>query len=57
MARHSRFHIVGEDEADPPRGLVSWRSPLAQAVIGAEEGDEITMEKPKAEVVIVRVEN
>ncbi len=51
------LRIVGEDEADPARGLVSWRSPLAQAVIGTEEGDEITMEKPKAEIVIVRVEN
>lgn len=51
------LRIVGEDEADPARGLVSWRSPLAQAVIGAEEGDEIEMEKPKAEIVIVRVEN
>ena len=51
------FQIVGEDEADPARGLVNWRSPLAQTVIGAEEGDEITMEKPKAEVVIVRVES
>ena len=45
------FRIVGEDEADPPRGLVSWRSPLAQAVMGAEAGDEIEMEKPKADIV------
>jgi len=51
------FRIVGEDEADPAQGLVSWRSPLAQAVIGAVEGDEIEMEKPKAGIAIVRVEN
>jgi len=51
------FRIVGEDEADPSRGLVSWRSPLAQAVMGAEVGDEIAMEKPKGEIVIVGVEN
>ena len=51
------LRIVGEDEADPARGLVSWRSPLAQAVIGAEEGDEIEMERPKGEIVIVKVQN
>jgi len=51
------FQIVGEDEADPARGLVSWRSPLAQAVLGAKEGDEIEMEKPKAEIAVVKVQN
>ena len=51
------FRIVGEDEADPARGLVSWRSPLAQAVMGTGEGDEIEMEKPKADIAVVRVEN
>jgi transcription elongation GreA/GreB family factor len=51
------LRIVGEDEADPARGLVSWRSPLVQAVMGAEAGDEIEMDKPKVEIVIVRVEN
>jgi transcription elongation GreA/GreB family factor len=55
--RRQAFRIVGEDEADPARGLVSWRSPLAQAVIGAEAGDEIAMEKPKGEIVVVKVQN
>src|ERR1700761_6866400 len=31
--RTQTFSIVGEDEADPPRGAVSFRSPIAQAVI------------------------
>ena len=51
------LRIVGEDEADPARGLVNWRSPIAQAVIGAEDGDEIAMEKPKGEIVVVKVQN
>jgi len=55
--RTQTLRIVGEDEADPARALVSWRGPLAQAVIGGEEGDEIEMEKPKAGIAIVRVEN
>ena len=31
--------IVGDDEADPAAGLVSFSSPLARALIGAGEGD------------------
>jgi transcription elongation GreA/GreB family factor len=52
-----RLRIVGEDEADPKGGLVSWRSPIARAILGAEEGDVAEMQKPPGEIVIVRVEN
>ena len=31
--------IVGDDEADPGAGLISFSSPLARALIGASEGD------------------
>lgn len=31
--------IVGDDEADPAAGLVSWTAPLARAMIGAEAGE------------------
>lgn len=31
--------IVGDDEADPAAGLISFSSPLARALIGAGEGD------------------
>lgn len=31
--------IVGDDEADPAAGLISFASPLARALIGAGEGD------------------
>ena len=50
------FHIVGEDEADPPRGAVSFRAPLAQALIGARVGDIVEMEKPPGEIEILAVE-
>lgn len=33
--------IVGEDEADPARGLLSRASPRARALRGAEAGDEV----------------
>lgn len=35
------FQIVGEDEADITRGLLSVRAPLARALIGGREGDEV----------------
>lgn len=31
--------IVGDDEADPAAGLVSFSAPLSRAMMGAEEGD------------------
>lgn len=33
------IRIVGEDEADPSAGLLGLQAPLAQALIGAGEGD------------------
>jgi len=35
------IRIVGEDEADPPAGLLGLQAPLAQALIGAGEGDRV----------------
>lgn len=54
--RVQAFRIVGEDEADPPRGLVSWRSPLAQAILGARAGEIVEAAKPLGEIEIVSVE-
>ena len=42
----STFEIVGEDEADIHLNKVSYLSPLAEALIGAKVGDEVTWEKP-----------
>lgn len=39
--RRSSFRIVGEDEADPARGLLSWVSPLARELMGKGVGEEI----------------
>ncbi len=35
--------IVGHDEADPASGLIGFASPLAQALMGAEPGEEISL--------------
>ena len=42
-----QYRIVGEDEADIREGLVSIGSPLARALIGKWEGDEIDVAAPK----------
>lgn len=55
--REQRFRIVGVDEADPARGLISFRSPLAAAVIGARAGDVIEADAPLGEIEIVSAGN
>jgi transcription elongation factor GreB len=35
--------LVGMDEADPAQGRISWLSPVAQALLGAYEGDSATV--------------
>lgn len=40
------YQIVGEDQADPAHGLVSWVSPLGKALIGAEVGDVVGWPRP-----------
>jgi len=36
-----RYQIVGEDEADPAAGLISYVSPLAAALLGGRVGDVV----------------
>lgn len=35
------YRIVGEDEFDAKTGAISWRSPVAKALLGAREGDTV----------------
>jgi transcription elongation GreA/GreB family factor len=52
------FRIVGEDEADPGRGLITPFSPLGRALIGMRAGDVAVWERPagrlELEIVAVR---
>ena len=50
--RNQTFRIVGVDEADAARGLISFRSPLAQAVLGARVGDIIEAAEPLGEIEV-----
>lgn len=44
------FTIVGADEADPSKGTISFESPVARALLGKEEGDEVTIDIPRGRV-------
>jgi transcription elongation factor GreA len=54
------YKIVGEDEADIKTGLISFNSPIARALIGKNEGDEVSFSAPGGEkfyeVIEVRYE-
>ncbi len=54
------YRIVGEDEADVKRNLISIGSPIARALIGKEEGDSVEVQAPGGtkhyEIVGVRYE-
>ncbi|MBV8514537.1 MAG: GreA/GreB family elongation factor, partial [Acidobacteria bacterium] len=38
--------IVGIDEVDPDRGYISWRSPVANALMKASPGDRVNLRAP-----------
>lgn len=40
------YQIVGEDELDPLAGKISWKSPLAKALLGKSVDDEVVVQKP-----------
>jgi transcription elongation factor GreA len=44
-----KYQIVGEMEADISIGLISISSPIARALIGKHEGDEITVKAPSGD--------
>ena len=41
--------LVGEDEADATAGRISWRAPIARALVGARVGDERVVRLPTGE--------
>ena len=44
------FTILGPDEADPAKGSISFLSPVGQALLGREVGDEVTVDIPRGRV-------
>ena len=49
--RRQTYRIVGEDEADPSAGTLSYVSPVAQALMGKQVGDVVEAGAAEAEIV------
>jgi transcription elongation factor GreB len=47
----SDYRIVGPDEFDPAKGLISMDSPLARVLMKKTEGDEVIVKRPKGEAL------
>lgn len=44
------YQIVGVDEADATSNKISCNSPIAQGLLGKEEGDEVSIMVPKGKI-------
>ena len=51
--RVQTYRIVGEDEADPKAGSISFVSPVARALLGKATGDVVTVGDQELEVVAI----
>ena len=49
--RRQTYRIVGEDEADPSVGTLSYVSPVAQALMGKQVSDMVEAGAAEAEIV------
>jgi len=50
--KRAAYRIVGEDEADPLKGRISWLSPLAQALLDHREGERVVWQRPAGNVAV-----
>lgn len=51
--REQTYRIVGEDEADPSLGTLSYASPVAQALLGKQIGDIVQAGTAEAEITAI----
>lgn len=52
------YKIVGSQEADPMHRVISEESPFGKALLGAEEGDKVSVEAPRGvmQYTLVKIE-
>jgi Transcription elongation factor len=51
--RRQTWRIVGEDEADPANGSISYVSPVARALMGKKIGDLVEVGRLDANIVAI----
>ncbi len=51
--REQTYRIVGEDEADPKAGTISYVSPVARALNGKSVGDLVTVGHQELEIITI----
>ena len=58
LSENYEYKVVGSQEADPMHRAISEDSPFGKALMGAKEGDEVTVEAPVGAIVyrIVKIE-
>jgi transcription elongation GreA/GreB family factor len=49
--KRQSFRLVGEDEADPAKGLIPYVAPLAKALLGKSVGDGVEVIHHSARIV------
>jgi transcription elongation GreA/GreB family factor len=51
--RVQKYHIVGEDEADPKSGSISFVSPVAKSLMGKAVGDVVDVSGHELEIIAI----
>lgn len=50
------FTIVGEDQANPVEGMISWTSPLGHALMGARPSEKVVWQRPAGDITVTIVD-
>jgi transcription elongation GreA/GreB family factor len=51
--RVQKYHIVGEDQADPKAGSISYVSPVARSLMGKAVGDVVAASGQELEIIAI----
>ena len=46
------YKIVGNLESDPEKGFISIQTPIAQGLLGKNEGDEVLISTPSGDICL-----
>jgi len=52
QGQQKTYRIVGEDEIAPESNHISWKSPMAKALLGKNVGDIVTIHRPAGDIEV-----